>query len=170
LHSEQAFSKEYDMNLHMDSAALALQPGQFVTLENACGTQIRIEDGSAWITEEGDPNDFTLAPGEAHTVMHQGRTVVQAINPAHLTLREGVVPCAANDSSQVLRRAVPSQPWYSSGLQALSAFVESIAGEQEQNTVGSYAYQAKVHQAEERIARYRLGTQLGYMLSEPRHF
>jgi hypothetical protein len=86
------------MNLHMDSAALALKAGQFVTLDDACGTQIRIKNGAAWVTEEGDFNDFTLAPGQAHTVMHQGRTVVQAMNPTEITLREHDVPCAANDS------------------------------------------------------------------------
>ena len=42
------------MNLNINSAALALDPGQLVTLDDACGTQIRMQDGSAWITEEGE--------------------------------------------------------------------------------------------------------------------
>jgi hypothetical protein len=172
LHSSEAFNKEYRMNLHMDSAALALKPGQFVTLEDACGTQIRIQDGSAWITEEGDPNDFTLSPGEAHTVMHQGRTVVQAMDSAKLTLREGECPPAANDSSLRFgsQHASPTEPWYASGIHALAAFVANIAEDQERNTQDSYAYQSKVHQAGERIARHRLETQLGYMVSDPRYF
>jgi hypothetical protein len=170
LHSIQASSKEYVMNLHMDSAALALKAGQFLTLENACGTEIRIQDGSAWVTEEGDPNDFTLAPGEAHTVMHQGRTVVQAMNPAHLTLREGESPCAANDSSLAgtFLHAPPGTPWYASGLHALSAFVAGIGEDDERSA--AYAYQSKTHQAGERLERERLGAQIGYMLSEPRYF
>ena len=77
------------MNLHMENAELALKPGQFLTLDDACGTEIRIENGSAWITEEGDSSDFTLAPGAAHTVMHQGRVLAEGA-PAEIAANRAV--------------------------------------------------------------------------------
>jgi len=156
------------MNLHMESAALALEAGQFVTLEDACGTQIRIDNGAAWVTEEGDPNDFTLVPGEAHTVMHKGRTVVQAMNPAEITLRENAMPCAANDATEA--PAEPDKPWYAEGLQAVSGYFASLTEDFEKKALAERAGANDAYGLDEQIARYRLKAQLGYMESDPRYF
>jgi hypothetical protein len=40
-----------------------------------------------WITEEGEPRDFVVGPGEAFLVTRAGRTLVQAMAPAHVALR-----------------------------------------------------------------------------------
>jgi hypothetical protein len=156
------------MQLHMESAALALKAGQFVTLEDACGTQIRIQNGSAWVTEEGDPNDFTLVPGEAHTVMHQGRTVVQAMNSAQITLREHAVPCAANDGEEAV--AAKGSAWYSGGLRAVSNYFAGLSEDFEQKALADRVRPIEAYGVEEQIARYRVKAQLGYMESDPRYF
>jgi hypothetical protein len=172
LHSQEASSKEYLMNLNINSAALALDPGQLVTLEDACGTQIRMQDGSAWITEEGEQSDYTLSPGEAHTVMHHGRTLVQAMNAAHITLREQDVPCAANDSSGPVEamHAAIDPPWYASGLRAVSTFLDRAAKDFEDQAIASRVHVINDSAGEQPLARYRLDAQLGYMNSDPRYF
>jgi len=160
------------MNLHMESGALALKTGQFVTLDDACGTQIRIQDGSAWITEEGEQTDFTLATGEAHTVMHQGRTVVQAINPAQIMLREAEFPCAANESSNGAANspALPETPWYASGLHAVTSLLGRAAKDFEDQAIASRVHVINDSAGDQPVARYRLDAQLGYMNSDPRYF
>jgi hypothetical protein len=155
------------MNLHMDSAALALKAGQFVTLDDACGTEIRIQDGSAWVTEEGDQSDFTLAPGEAHTVTHAGRTVVQAMNPTKIVLVENDLPCAANDESAT---ADAGAPWYAGGLRTVSGYFASLAAEFEQKALADRFRAIDAYGADEQLARYRLSAQLGYMETDPRYF
>ena len=156
------------MNLHMDSAALDLNAGQFVTLENACGTEIRMQDGSAWVTEEGDPNDFTLAPGQAHTVTHAGRTVVQAMDPAKIVLIENEMPCAANAATDEAAKESPA--WYTEGLRAVSNYFAGLAEDFEHKALAEPVRMIDVYGPDEQLARYRVKAQLGYMESDPRYF
>jgi hypothetical protein len=51
-----------------------------------------------WITEEGEPRDFVVGPGEAFVVTRPGRTVVQAMAATRVALRGEAMPCAANDA------------------------------------------------------------------------
>ena len=155
------------MNLHMDSAALALKAGQFVTLEDACGTKIRLQDGTAWVTEEGDPNDFTLFPGEAHTVTHAGRTVVQAMNPARIVLVENEMPCA-NEGAGAVTDEAPA--WYSGGMRALSGYLASLAEDFERKALFSRVAPIDEYESNGQFPRSRLNSPLGHMLSEPRYF
>ena len=84
------------MQVNLASPQLALDPGEVLTLDDAAGTRIQARLGTVWITEEGSHRDNVLGPGEAFTVARDGRTVVQAIKTAWLTL----VPArpAANDA------------------------------------------------------------------------
>jgi hypothetical protein len=74
------------MELTVTAPQLALDRGQVLTLDDAAGTRIQARIGTLWVTEEGSLKDHILGPGEAITVSHSGRTVVQAMNPAWLAI------------------------------------------------------------------------------------
>jgi Protein of unknown function (DUF2917) len=95
LHATGAFSKEAQMQLKQRSPELALQAGQVLTLDDAQGVRILSRRGTVWITEEGNNKDHIVGPGDAIVVARPGRTVVQALQPAWISI-EGT-PEAAND-------------------------------------------------------------------------
>lgn len=75
------------MNLKVDSPLVALVPGQVITLDDASGTRIRARYGAVWITYEDSAADVILAPGDSVVVDRDGRTVVQALQPAWVALQ-----------------------------------------------------------------------------------
>lgn len=86
------------MNLRLDAPVLSLAPGQLVALDDACGTRIQPERGTVWITEEGEPRDFVVGPGQAFLVRRAGRTLMQAIDASLVALCDAPAMCAANDA------------------------------------------------------------------------
>lgn len=84
------------MNIRLRTPLLALEPGQVVTLDDAQGTRIVARSGTVWVTEEGEARDHIVAPGDALVVARSGRTVVQALQAAWISLADGHP--AANDS------------------------------------------------------------------------
>jgi hypothetical protein len=76
------------MELIVDAPELELQEGQVVTLYDAKGTRIVARSGSVWVTEEGDRQDHIMGPGDARVVGRSGRTIVQALAPSRIGLRE----------------------------------------------------------------------------------
>lgn len=85
------------MELNLASPVLALEAGQLFTADDARGLSIRAHEGTVWITEEGEPRDFVIGPGEAFVVTRPGRTLVQAMVAARVGLRHCPGPFAAND-------------------------------------------------------------------------
>ena len=90
------------MNLQIESPVLALAAGQSVALDDACGTIIRPCEGTLWITQEGELEDFVVGPGEGFIVSRDGRTVLQAMQPsqvAFLEARRGLQPRSSSIAS-----------------------------------------------------------------------
>jgi hypothetical protein len=85
------------MQLNVKAPVLALAAGQILTLDDAEGLRILARSGTVWVTEEGNPDDHIVGPGDTLIVAHPGRTLVQAIDPAWISLAEG--DGAANDSN-----------------------------------------------------------------------
>ena len=83
------------MQLNVQAPVLALAAGQVLTLDDAAGLRILARSGTVWVTEEGDPRDHIVRPGDTLIVARGGRTVVQAIDPAWISLADGIP--AAND-------------------------------------------------------------------------
>ena len=83
------------MNLSLHTPELALDTGQVLSLDDAEGVRIRARTGTVWVTEEGSAKDHIVAAGDTLIVEHAGRTVVQALQPAWLSIGEGEP--AAND-------------------------------------------------------------------------
>ncbi|MBN8744472.1 MAG: DUF2917 domain-containing protein [Thiomonas sp.] len=65
---------------------ILLQPGDLLTLRNAAGQSVRLESAQTlasqpgpvrvWLTEEGQPDDVFLHPGDGYTVRGSGRVVL----------------------------------------------------------------------------------------------
>ena len=84
------------MQLNVKAPVLALAAGQILTLDDAEGLRILARRGTVWVTEEGNPNDHIVGPGDTLIVARPGRTLVQALDCAWISLAEG--DGAANDS------------------------------------------------------------------------
>jgi hypothetical protein len=101
-------SKGANMQLQLRKPVIALEPGQVVTLDDAQGTRIVARLGTVWVTEEGDTRDHIVGPGDSLIVAHSGRTVVQALKSAWISLTDAMV--AANDEApEGLRPESPSE-------------------------------------------------------------
>jgi hypothetical protein len=85
------------MKNHPETPYVALDAGQVLTLDDAEGVRILGRIGTVWITEENDLEDHIVGPGDALVIDKPGRTVVQALAPARITIRSIV---AANDPTQ----------------------------------------------------------------------
>ena len=83
------------MRLDIQAPVLSLECGEVITLDDAEGVRIQARKGVVWVTEDGEPKDHIVQPGETLVVNHAGRTVVQALAPAWLSLKPA--PIAAND-------------------------------------------------------------------------
>jgi hypothetical protein len=75
------------MYLNLERPTLALDAGQVLSLDDAAGKRISARLGTVWITYEGIVKDVILAPGESLILAQDGRTVVQALEPAFVTLQ-----------------------------------------------------------------------------------
>ena len=75
------------MDMIIEHPVLQLEPGQVVTLDDALGVRIRATGGSVWVTYEDSLKDLIVGPGQTLVVARNGRTVVQALQPAHVALQ-----------------------------------------------------------------------------------
>jgi hypothetical protein len=75
---------------------LALDDRAMFSVPDAAGLQIDCEDGTVWITVDGDLRDYVLEPGDHfHNTEHR-RAVIYAMRPARLSIHtDGVAPSAA---------------------------------------------------------------------------
>jgi hypothetical protein len=48
---------------------------------------VRVQSGTVWVTEEGDPEDHVLCEGEAYRARGDGLVVIEAVEDAVLILR-----------------------------------------------------------------------------------
>ncbi len=81
------------MQVNVKSPELALEAGQVLSLDDARGAHIRALTGTVWITQEGSRKDHIVGPGDTLVVARNGRTVVQALQTAWITIGG-----AANDA------------------------------------------------------------------------
>ena len=76
------------MELQDTSPVIALKTGEVITLDDAVGTRIAAHLGTVWVTEQDDPEDHIVGPGDTRVVAHGGRTVIQALQHAWIALGE----------------------------------------------------------------------------------
>ena len=75
------------MESRTDASLIPLAMGQVITLDDAAGTRVHSRCGTLWVTEEDDPRDHIVSPGEDFMLARGGRTVIQALQPAWLFLQ-----------------------------------------------------------------------------------
>lgn len=75
------------MELNINRPVLSLEVGEVLTLDDAAGRRITARCGTVWITEEGSCKDHIVGPGEALVVGNNGRTVVQALQSAWVSIQ-----------------------------------------------------------------------------------
>ncbi len=65
--------------------------------------RVASQSGTVWITQDGDPRDIVLAPGESVVLERSTPTIVQAFEPALITIADPAP----------LRRAPSAGGWFS---------------------------------------------------------
>jgi hypothetical protein len=85
------------MSLKLERAGLVLRFDEVIRFENAAGTRLRVLNGSVWITQEGDLNDYYLPASGTLTFERPGLALVHAQEPAELIVWRPVprIPLAA---------------------------------------------------------------------------
>jgi hypothetical protein len=75
------------MELVMQSPVLSLEAGEVVSLDDAAGYRILARCGMVWVTHEDSATDHIVQPGESLVVKKDGRTVVQALQRAWVSIQ-----------------------------------------------------------------------------------
>lgn len=76
------------MKMLFSATRLVLARGELMRLEGAQGTRILSQGGRVWITQDGDPRDVVLEPGEAFDLDRPTLAIVQAIEAATIAIAE----------------------------------------------------------------------------------
>lgn len=93
------------MNPRFEPPSLHLQPRQPLRLRVSAGQHVTSASGTTWVTQDGDPRDIILVPGDSHAFERSGRVMIQALGgDAQLVVEEGV-ELARDGWREVLRRA-----------------------------------------------------------------
>jgi hypothetical protein len=80
------------MRIDLETPLFALDTGEVVSLDDAQGVSIQAREGTVWVTEEGEARDHIVHAGEALVVARPGLTVLQALAPSWVALREDFGP------------------------------------------------------------------------------
>jgi hypothetical protein len=65
---------------------VALSAGELLRLEGSRGRQVTCESGHLWITEEAQPDDVWLGPGQRVWLVGEGVAVLEAKGAARLRI------------------------------------------------------------------------------------
>ena len=84
------------MRIELQSAGLTLARGKALVVREGAGSTLQVLQGSVWVTEENNPRDFVLQPGQRLRLAGSGLAIIEAFSDAALVL-----------STSVTRRAWP---------------------------------------------------------------
>jgi len=79
------------MNLMTDDLQATLRKGQTLCLHDAQGLEIRVAEGSLWLTQERDAQDHVISTGGSFRIDRRGAVVLTAPRGARMDF----VPCRA---------------------------------------------------------------------------
>ena len=72
------------MRYHQTAIVVDLAYHKLLELDDAEGELIEAIEGILWITQDADPRDVILEPGQSFTVDRPGLTLVSALSDARL--------------------------------------------------------------------------------------
>jgi hypothetical protein len=75
-------NKEQTMTLQLTKGAVRLGPNQTLKVVDGKGSTVSAIEGSVWITEENQPNDIVLAPGDSYRLRKSGVALVNSLGGA----------------------------------------------------------------------------------------
>ncbi len=70
--------------IDLDQAARTLGKDSLLRIRRGRGHTVMVLEGLAWVTQDGDPRDIFLAPGESFTLDCPEMTLVQALEDTRL--------------------------------------------------------------------------------------
>lgn len=79
------------MNLMTDDLQATLRNGQTLCLHDALGMEIRVREGSLWLTQERDAQDHVIRTGGSFRIDRRGTVVLTALKGARMDF----VSCSA---------------------------------------------------------------------------
>ena len=74
------------MNIRLDHTAVKLVERDTISVVDGKGARVAVVDGSVWITQEHDPRDVMLRPGQSFTLDRNGTTIIEALADAEVAL------------------------------------------------------------------------------------
>jgi hypothetical protein len=74
------------MESMLETMNVTIPSGKTLRVRDAGGLSLRIVEGTAWITEDGNPNDYSLAEGEVRLVASDGLMRVHAFEETLLSI------------------------------------------------------------------------------------
>jgi hypothetical protein len=78
------------MERMLETLEVTIPRGRTLRIRNASGATLRLLDGTGWITEEDDTNDYVLDTGDTRRIGTRGITLVHAFREARMTIEPGV--------------------------------------------------------------------------------
>lgn len=70
------------MTLELKKGTVRLGPNQTLKVVDAAGSTVSAVEGSVWITEENQPNDIVLTPGNSYRLRKPGVALVNSLGGA----------------------------------------------------------------------------------------
>ena len=70
------------MTLELKKGTVRLGPNQTLKVVDAAGSTVSAIEGSVWITEENQPNDIVLTPGNSYRLRRPGVALVNSLGGA----------------------------------------------------------------------------------------
>ena len=79
------------MDLSQIAASIPVHSGRPVRLQNGFGRRITVIEGNVWVTQDGDPRDIVLRPGDDFRFDRPVDAVVSALGgDARIAYEDGV--------------------------------------------------------------------------------
>lgn len=88
------------MRIDLQSGGLTLPRGAAIRVREGAGSTLQVLQGSVWVTEEDNPRDFVLQPGQHFRLAGSGLAIIEAFSDASLAVFG--LPTAAPDPSSPL--------------------------------------------------------------------
>ena len=70
------------MKLELKKGAVRLGPNQTLKVVDGAGSTVSALEGAVWITEENQPKDIALEPGDSYRLRERGIALVNSLGGA----------------------------------------------------------------------------------------
>ncbi len=106
------------MKIGLSQQRFELSPPQTLRLSRARGAVVTCVHGAVWLTQDDDPRDVILEPGQRFVIDGNRLALVSPFEPSRVTVQE---PRAYGMRSRsTARQGAPSAPWSLMGRQSSS--------------------------------------------------